>query len=55
MLIPIASAGGHYVAAAYLVFLVLVLSYVAIMASKIARMERDLKSLADRASDEPAP
>jgi hypothetical protein len=33
---------GKYVAAAYLVFLVLVLVYVAIMAGRLARIERDL-------------
>jgi hypothetical protein len=43
--------GGGYVAAAYLVFLALVIVYVAIMASKLARTERDLaelNELADR-------
>jgi hypothetical protein len=33
---------GPYVAAAYLVFLALILIYVAIMASKLARIARDL-------------
>jgi predicted S18 family serine protease len=36
---------GKYVAAAYLVFLALILIYVAIMASKLARIERDLTEL----------
>jgi hypothetical protein len=36
---------GKYVAAAYLVFLALVLIYVAIMASKLSRIERDLEEL----------
>jgi type II secretory pathway component PulM len=36
---------GPYVAAAYVVFLGLVLVYVAIMASKLARLERDLHEL----------
>jgi hypothetical protein len=36
---------GKYVAAAYLVFLALILVYVAIMASKLARVERDLMEL----------
>ena len=34
-----------YVAAAYLVFLALVLVYVAIMAAKLGRVERDLAQL----------
>jgi hypothetical protein len=45
------SGGGDYVAAAYLVFLALVLIYVAIMAVRLGRMERDLaelNQLADR-------
>jgi len=36
---------GPYVAAAYIVFLALVLVYVAIMASRLARTERDLSEL----------
>ena len=43
--IVFATSGGRYVAAAYAVFLVLVLIWVAIMASKIARTERELTSL----------
>ena len=42
---------GKYVAAAYLVFLALILIYVAIMATKLSRIERDLtelNELADR-------
>ena len=38
---------GPYVAGAYLVFLALILIYVAIMAAKLARIERDLVELAD--------
>jgi hypothetical protein len=33
---------GKYVAAAYVVFLALILVYVAIMASRLSRIERDL-------------
>ena len=40
---------GKYVAAAYLVFLALVLIYVAIIATKIARVERELHTLAELA------
>ena len=36
---------GKYVAAAYLVFLTLVLIYVAIMGSKITRIEREVTDL----------
>jgi hypothetical protein len=38
---------GPYVAAAYLVFLALVLIYVAIMAAKLARIQRDIGELAE--------
>ena len=41
----IATSSGKYVAAAYAVFLVLVLIYVAIMASKLSRIERELGEL----------
>lgn len=38
---------GKYVAAAYLVFLALVLIYVAIMAGRLARVEKDLGDVVD--------
>jgi hypothetical protein len=38
---------GKYVAAAYLVFLALVLIYVAIMATKLGRVEREIAELSD--------
>jgi type II secretory pathway component PulM len=37
---------GKYVAGAYVVFLVLIIVYVAIMASKLQRMEKELRELA---------
>ena len=40
---------GKYVAGAYLVFLVLLLVYVAIMSSRLARIDRELAELADHA------
>jgi hypothetical protein len=40
---------GTYVAAAYLVFLALILIYVAIMAGKLARIARDLSELTELA------
>jgi CcmD family protein len=47
---------GPYVAAAYLVFVLLILVYVAIMASKLGRLEREIVELADlvEARDEAA-
>jgi uncharacterized ion transporter superfamily protein YfcC len=38
--------GGKYVAGAYIVFVLLLLIYVGIMASKVQRMERELRDLA---------
>lgn len=50
-------AAGKYVAGAYIVFLVLVLVYVAIMATRLSRNERELADLlrdlqAKRGADE---
>jgi hypothetical protein len=42
---------GKYVAAAYLVFLALILIYVAIMAAKLQRIDRELGDLADLAEE----
>jgi predicted S18 family serine protease len=44
--LPLDSA-GPYVAAAYLVFLALILAYVAIMASKLGRVEKEIGELAE--------
>jgi hypothetical protein len=41
---------GPYVAAAYLVFLALILIYVSIMASKLVRIERELEELNELAA-----
>jgi hypothetical protein len=41
---------GPYVAAAYLVFLALVLIYVAIMAAKLSRISREIAELAEVAA-----
>jgi hypothetical protein len=38
---------GPYVAAAYLVFLALILIYVAIMATKLGRIEREIGELTE--------
>jgi len=43
---------GKYVAAAYLVFLALILLYVAIMAVRVARLERELLELNELAAEE---
>ena len=45
---------GKYVAAAYVVFLALILAYVAIMAAKLQRIERELGELADLAERQAA-
>ncbi len=42
---------GPYVAAAYLVFLGLILLYVAIMASKLARLGKEIEELSELAED----
>ena len=41
---------GPYVAAAYIVFVALILLYVAIMAAKLSRIERELGELVELAS-----
>jgi len=53
--------GGKYVAGAYIVFVLLLLIYVAIMAMKLARIERELREVAEdrktapgRGSEEPS-
>jgi hypothetical protein len=40
-----ADTGGSYVAAAYLVFIIVLLVYVAIMASKVVKMQKSLSEL----------
>ena len=42
--------GGGYVAAAYIVFVALILLYVAIMAGKLSRIERELGELTELAT-----
>jgi CcmD family protein len=44
-MVVLAASGGDYVAAAYVVFLALILLYVAIMATKLSRIERELDEL----------
>jgi hypothetical protein len=39
--------GGKYVAGAYIVFVLLLLIYVAIMGMKLARIEHDLREVAE--------
>ena len=43
-----------YVAAAYVVFLALVLAYVAIMATRLGRLERELAELTQALEERPA-
>jgi hypothetical protein len=49
-MLVLAASGDKYVYAAYAVFLAIVLIYVAIMAAKVARMERELTTLDDLAN-----
>jgi hypothetical protein len=49
MTFVLADTGGKYVAAAYCVFLAIVVIYLAIMAAKVARIERELGALDDLA------
>jgi len=46
--LPLGDA-GVYVAAAYVVFFALILVYVAIMAAKLGRLERDVTELSELA------
>jgi type II secretory pathway component PulM len=48
MTFVLAATGDKYVYAAYAVFLAIVLLYVVIMASKFARIERELQELSDK-------
>jgi CcmD family protein len=43
--VPLDSTAGRYVAGAYVVFIALIGVYVAIMAAKLARIERELEEL----------
>jgi len=45
------NSNAGYVAAAYIVFLALVLIYVAIMAIRLGRVERDIRTLKDTPHD----
>lgn len=45
---------GKYVAGAYIVFVVLLVVYVAIMASKLGRIERELREVASFAEERKA-
>ena len=46
-LLPLALTSRQYVAAAYLVFLALLLIYIAIMAIRLAHVSRDVDELAE--------
>jgi hypothetical protein len=48
-------SADRYVGGAYLVFLLLLLIYVAIMAAKLSRIQRELGALAELAERRPAP
>jgi hypothetical protein len=52
--IPLHEA-GKYVAGAYVVFLALLVIYIAIMATRLARLDRELEGLAELAEDRADP
>lgn len=49
-----ANTGDGYVAAAYIVFFVILLIYVAIMALRLSHVQRDLRDLQARSGAEPS-
>jgi hypothetical protein len=51
-MLVLAASGGKYVAAAYVVFLALILLYLAIMATKLSRIERELDELSSSGGEE---
>ena len=51
--LPLGDA-GPYVAAAYLVFLALILTYVSIMAAKLGRIEREIGELSELVAEREA-
>jgi hypothetical protein len=46
--------GGRYVAAAYIVFVVLLVIYVGIMAARLGNLSKEIESLAELAERRPA-
>jgi hypothetical protein len=54
MLMLALSSGEKYVAGAYVVFMALILVYLAIMATKLGRLEREVVELTAIAEREPA-
>ncbi len=54
MLMLALSDGEKYVAGAYVVFTALILVYLAIMAAKLSRLEREVVELTEIAEREPA-
>jgi hypothetical protein len=44
---------GKYVAGAYVVFIALILIYVAILGAKISRIAREIEELAENEDDQP--
>jgi hypothetical protein len=49
------NTGDGYVAAAYIVFFLILLIYVAIMALRLSHVQRDLRDLQARGGDAPRP
>lgn len=50
-----ADTGGSYVAAAFLVFIIVLVIYIGVMASKLARMQRELSDIRRKTDENPNP
>jgi hypothetical protein len=48
-----ADTGGSYVAVAYLVFVVVLVIYVAVMANKLVKMQKSLSDIRKKTDDPP--
>lgn len=50
-----ADTGGSYVVAAFLVFVIVLVIYLAIMAKKLVRMQRELSDIRRKTDENPTP
>jgi len=50
-----ADTGGSYVAAAFLVFIIVLVIYIGVMASKLVRMQGELSDIRRKTDENPRP